>query len=129
MVNTSLLEGPEMVQAIPRIYQDLTVLLQLMMADCDPKQIPWTLRIATTWYIMRDTSGNMFIYGLFDGANLVYKSGKWYLYMRENISIWREDGNLVCCIIQRVDSGDLNGVDIFLYSDNMAIEGTYYKSK
>lgn len=85
-------------------------------------------RRATAWYLVGDASGDGFGSGLFAHGVLKYESGDWANYAWEKLSNWREAANLVERVEEGVESGDLFRVKLFIFTDNMVFEGTYYKA-
>ena len=84
--------------------------------------------MATAWYLLGDASGHGFGSGLWTGGVLDYESGDWASLHAEQTSNWKEAGNLVARVKKGVEDGVLQGAELFLFTDNMVFEGTYYKA-
>lgn len=126
--NTEADKGPRTVRAVPRLKRDLVALRWLTKSESPPRQPMRSKQRAAAWYLVGDASGDGFGSGLFADGVLKYESGDWANYARENLSNWREAANLVVRIEEGVESGFLFRVELFIFTDNMVFEGTYYKA-
>ena len=67
--------------------------------------------------------GNAF----WDGDGLDYEAGNWSNQYNEESSNWREASNLASKFERKASEGKLTGREIFLLTDNMVFESTFYK--
>jgi hypothetical protein len=58
---------------------------------------------------------------------LEFESGDWANLERERTFNWQEAENLVDRVERAVREGKLKNIEIFLFTDNIVFEGTYYK--
>ena len=56
----------------------------------------------------------------------MWESGVWTTKMGEESSNYREAANLVTRLERAVKNGTAKGAEVFLITDNIVFEGTYY---
>ena len=78
-------------------------------------------------YLLGDASDSGFGSALIGPLGILYESGAWRREWTEESSNFREADNLVRRIERLVADGTIRGQEIFLFTDNMVFEGTFYK--
>jgi hypothetical protein len=120
-------DAPDYVAAVDRFGSDLGAMEELTEPDQPPRQPLRARKSGSAFYLMGDASGDGFGSGLFVDGTLEFESGDWANLERERTSNWREAENLVQRVERAVDEGKLKDVELFLFTDNIVFEGTYYK--
>ena len=126
---TSLtLEAPMQVQPAPRFSTDLDCLLQLFSSPHPPtRMIQCTTRLVAIYgFVDASTAGFGSSFALPDGS-LFFRHGLWGRDADFASSNFRELCNLVDAIEEGVLSGELNSVELFVFTDNTTAKGCYYK--
>lgn len=57
----------------------------------------------------------------------MYNAGNWRMDLSEESSNWREANNLTTRIEELADEGRLNSQELFVFTDNLVFEGTFFK--
>jgi len=119
---------PEYVEVVPRLISDIASLTHIMQAECPPRRLVRSLRIAVAIYGFGDASGAGF------GSSFVtpdggvhFRHGLWGSDAEGQSSNYRELQNLVETIEEGMASGLLAGSEVFIFTDNKMAEGAYYK--
>jgi hypothetical protein len=118
---------PEVVEAVSRFESDLRALEVITEPETPPRQPLRATKTGSAWYLMGDASGDGFGSGLWLDGELEFDSGDWANLEREMTSNWREAENLVDRVERAVREGKLKDIELFLFTDNIVFEGTYYK--
>ncbi len=64
-----------------------------------------------------------------EGKGIVWRSGAWSLFVRQESSNFREFRNLLEMIAALVDDGSLVGHEFFMFTDNSTAEATFFKRR
>jgi hypothetical protein len=78
-------------------------------------------------YGFGDSSGNGFGWSIDFGGYIRYEHGLWSETLCEEHSNYKELRNLLNALIRAGLEGSLTGREIFLYTDNQVVEGSYYR--
>lgn len=120
-------EPPEFVQAKPRLVEDVMILKSLLEGDVPAVKKCRVTNIAIAVYLMGDASGVGFGSALWDGIGVEYEAGRWKRQWRRESSNFREASNLTARIEKMGADGRLEDKELFVFTDNTAYEGTFYK--
>jgi hypothetical protein len=118
---------PEFVNAVPRLKRDVSA-LERLFASATPAVTQ--LRPNGTlcgYYLMGDASGKGFGSALWGQDKIFWESGNYASKYQNESSNFREADNLVSRMERIADTMNLHGKEVFLLTDNMAFEGTFYK--
>ncbi|KAL7468881.1 hypothetical protein ACHAXS_009127 [Conticribra weissflogii] len=119
-------EAPETVEAVPRLRDDIAALVELTEGSEPAVQSIRVRDTVTAFYLMGDASGKGFGSGLWDGV-LQYEAGNWASHCQDESSNWQEANNLVTRVEDLAEAGRLEDIELFLLTDNIVFEGTFYK--
>jgi hypothetical protein len=81
----------------------------------------------TAFYVVGDASGNAKGAAVVELHGVLYKAGSWNVEWRNKSSNAQEAGNLTDCIERLVLEKALEHHKVFVFTDNLAFEGCYYK--
>ena len=122
--------GPKVVMPVPRLFDDVEMLLHLMKCE-RPAQIPARYsRTVEVIYGFADASGRGLGSTVQMGSNenLVVRMGVWSTNEEaENSSNWKELRNLRESIMEEGERGNLKNSMVFMVTDNSTVEGAFYK--
>jgi hypothetical protein len=118
---------PKLVRAVPRLRDDLKVLIQLTEAEAPPLRRVRSSRKAQIVYCYGDASGSRFGWCIDLGDGVRYELGEWCDQIQEASSNYRELRNLVNAMLRASQEGRLDGCEVFLYTDNQTVEGAYFR--
>ena len=121
------MEAPERVKAAPRLHFDIGALLELTKGDAPAEQ---RCRVSGTFcvnYVLGDASGKAFGSARCDAGGADARTGCWSKECQEQSSNWREAKNLALSIEAMKEEGTLHDREIFIFTDNIVFEGTFYK--
>ena len=124
---TDVQPHPPWVVPVPRFWQCLDVLLELMSPEIPP-QI--TVRAITSVFVVygfADASGSGFGNSLLIHGEVRYRIGIWGSDEKQNSSNWRELANLVESMEKAGKRGWLTGNVVMLATDNEVAERALYK--
>jgi hypothetical protein len=82
---------------------------------------------AVAVYQFGDASGAGFGSSLFVNGSLYYRHGQWTASYSDESSNFRELANLVLAIEEAYAKGLLSNSELFVFTDNSAAEGAFYK--
>ena len=119
--------APARVVPVPRFWQCLDVLLDLMSPDIPPHI---TVRAMTSIFVVygfADASGSGFGNSLLIHGEVRYRIGVWSSEEKQNSSNWRELENLVESMEKAGKQGWLEGTTVLLATDNEVAERALYK--
>ena len=121
-------EEPDLVAPVDRLKQDVKALTELT-ATIEPPKVDYRGGAnLTAWYCPGDASGSGFGTALvMKERGILYESGMWTKEYAEESSNFREAENLVIRLEKEVREGDMQGREVFLFTDNLVFESTYYK--
>lgn len=113
---------PEAIVAVPRFLRDLEAPEELAEApeELAEADVPPLRPLRRKQGRVRERS--------LCREDLLYESVDWAEYARKKSSNWREGENLVQRLEQAVAEDVLSDAEVFLFTDNIVFEGTYYKA-
>jgi hypothetical protein len=117
---------PRLVLAVPRLRDDLNVLIQLTEAEAPPLRRVRAIRKANILYGFGDSSGSGFGWCIDFGEGVRYELGEWCDKTQEAFLNYRELWNLANAMLRAAQEGRLDGCEVFLYMDNQTAEGSYF---
>jgi hypothetical protein len=119
-------EQPVWVKAVPRLASDIGALQELCKADNPPLQRVRCANHANAYYGFGDASKSGFGATMQFGDEIKYKYGQWSWESQES-SNWRELNNLVEFAESKVLSKELEGCELFIFTDNTTTEVSFWK--
>lgn len=127
--------APVFVRGVPRFRQDLAVLNKLLESTVPSKRLIRGMKIWEIVYGFGDASGRGFgtswekeLKSTSAGTTGVsYRFGRWGQEMDGSSSNLRELQNLVETLEDMQKGKELDGVEMFLFTDNSTAEAAYYK--
>jgi hypothetical protein len=82
----------------------------------------------TFLYGFGDASGQAFGASVQVADEIKYQYGQWIASVtEEETSNWRELANLVAFVSELVESGEYDGFELFIFSDNSTAENAFWK--
>jgi len=119
---------PDCVMPVPRrLEADIEALEVLSSSEVAPKRIIRNTKVVSVVYGFGDASGKGFGTGVKIQGELFYRFGEWCSEVSEMSSNYRELYNLVIGIKELAAQGKLDGVEIFLFTDNSTAEGAFFR--
>jgi hypothetical protein len=112
---------------VPRLRDYLKVLIQLTEAEAPPLRQVRSSRKAKILYGFRDASGSGFGWCIDFGDGVRYELGEWCNTIQEASLNYRELRNLVNNMLRDAQEGRLDGCELFLYTYNQTMEGSYFR--
>mmetsp|Transcript_20485 Transcript_20485/g.29214 ORF Transcript_20485/g.29214 Transcript_20485/m.29214 type:complete len:595 (-) Transcript_20485:2495-4279(-) len=120
-------KAPPRVKWVPRLINDLEALL-LLFAPAMPPRRPMRLSAsAFAIYQFGDASGTGFGSSLFLNGSIYYRHGQWSSSYSDESSNFLELANLIHAIEDAHAKGLLSDSELFVFTDNSAAEGAFYK--
>jgi hypothetical protein len=138
-------EPPAFVTAVPRLHSDLSVLSLLMSSSHPPRRVIRASEVMVVWYGFADASGSGFGSSVLTPEGIKYRFGLWGRDLSHQSSNFREFHNLidtvqleladvfpelskaVDAISSLIMTNSLEGVELFLFTDNIVAEGAFYR--
>jgi hypothetical protein len=111
----------------PRVIMDVEALMRLTESPDPPRRVIRSLKTVMIRYGFGDASGAGFGSSILIGTDLVYRTGTWSQTISEESSNYRELRNLVDAIELSTNSGELQGSEVFFFTDNTTAEGAFFK--
>ena len=121
------LKPPPTVSAVPRLSDDVTALLKFLSSDEPATQDCRSQKALVALYLLGDASGDGLGNAFWDERGLEYEAGSWAEHCKDESSNWREAANLASKFERKANEGVLRGREVFLITDNMVFESTFYK--
>jgi hypothetical protein len=121
--------APRFVKTVPRLKQDVEVLLDFTSKEKPPKVPVRPTGAAVAMYMFGDASGSGFGISLWvAGEDTIYAShGSWTVETSQKSSNYRELYNLVLKIEELVRDGTIHrGTEIFVFTDNFVAERAFH---
>jgi hypothetical protein len=118
---------PRLVLAVPRLRDDLKVLIQLTEADVTPLRRVRAIRKAQIMYGFGDASGSGFGWCIDFGDGVRYELGEWCDTIQEASSNYKELRSLVNAMLRAAHEGRLRECEVFYYTYNQTAEGSYFR--
>jgi hypothetical protein len=122
-----LLKAPAEVRAVPRLRGDVDTLQEFLAGDTPAVQKCRVSSVAVALYLMGDASGVGFGSALWDSEGVEYEAGHWKEHWKSESSNFREASNLTSRIEKLGADGKLEDKELFVFTDNLSYEGTFYK--
>jgi hypothetical protein len=127
--------APVLVKGVPRFERDLKVLFKLLESEVPSKRLIRGTKLWEIIYGFGDASGAGFGMswekdGQGDTAGtrgISYRFGRWGKEMDDSSSNLRELQNLVETLEKMRETKKLEGVEMFLFTDNSTAEAAFYK--
>ena len=126
MYSNSSHDYPVEVKPVPRFVDDLSALMELMDFDSAPILLTHTKQIYIVKYAFGDASGAGFGSSIEGPEGLNVKYGTWNYQGSEQSSNFRELANLILTLEDEAEHGKLNGVEMFLFTDNTTAESAFH---
>jgi hypothetical protein len=126
--DTAPTDAPPLVAAAPRLVDDVYCLTQLFSSTVAPIRPIRCVhqRVAIYGFVDASTSGHGSSFALPNGA-LLFRHGVWGRDTDDLSSNFRELCNLVESVEEAVLLGELDGCELFIFTDNTTAEGGYYR--
>jgi len=118
---------PPKVKAVPRLLHDLNALWTFFQVDTPPWRYVRGKRVCVVRYGFGDASKGGFGASFEGTQGIWYRLGVWGSDSSDDSSNFRELCNLVEALEAQGQSGELNGVEVFMFTDNQVAEGAFYK--
>jgi len=120
-------KAPAQVKWVPRLLEDLEA-LEFLFATPTPPLRPMRPSVhAVAVYQFGDASGSGFGSSLFINGSIYYRHGQWNEDFSGESSNFRELANLIHAIEDASHKGLLHEAELFVFTDNSAAEGAFYK--
>jgi hypothetical protein len=118
---------PPKVKAVSRLLHDLNALWTFFQVDTPPWRYVRGKRVCVVRYGFGDASKGGFGASIEGTQGIWYRLGVWGSDSSEDSSNFRELCNLVETLEAQGQANELNGVEIFMFTDNRVAEGAFYK--
>jgi hypothetical protein len=122
-------EVPPLVWSVSRLEMDVRALEVLVEPPEPPLRPVRCQENGTVLYGFGDASGQVFgsTFQIL-GDKIHYQYGQWPAKVtEEELSNWRELGNLVGFVTNMVEERDLRGFELFIFTDNSTAENAFWK--
>jgi hypothetical protein len=120
-------KAPRSVSWVPRFPDDVEALTALFASPTPPQRSMRLSASATAIYQFGDASGSGFGSSLIIDGEVFYRHGQWSTTFSKESSNFRELANLIHAIEDAYDKGLLFNAELFVFTDNSAAEGAFYK--
>ena len=101
--------------------------MELLASDDPALALARPSGVLVVCYLIGDASGSGFGSALWDDKELLWELGYYGPGHRKESSKFREADNLVTWLEQLEREGHLEGSELFVFTDNLSFEGTFYK--
>jgi hypothetical protein len=118
---------PRLVLAVSSLRDDLKVLIHPTEAEAPPLRRVRASREANILYGFGDASESYFGWSIDFGDGVQYELVEWCDNIQEASSNYRELQNLMNAMLRAAREGKLDGCEVFLYTDNQTVEGSYFQ--
>ena len=119
--------APGKVKLVPRLSRDLTALQRLFCDEKPPQQLVRGQLIHEVKYAFGDASKAGFGLSWISVRGVKYRFGTWGRDMDNGSSNLRELKNLVDTLKKMVEANELEGSEIFIFTDNSTAEATFFR--
>jgi hypothetical protein len=120
-------KAPSRVKWVPRLPDDIAALRLLFEPSAPPRRRVRLSSSAVALYQFGDASGAGFGSSLFLNGSIYYRHGQWTSSFSDESSNYRELANLIHAIEDAHSTGLLADSELFVFTDNSAAEGAFYK--
>ena len=117
---------PENVEPVPRLVSDLMALKELTEALHPPIVLVQSKKVMVVKYGFGDASGGGFGSSILGPDGLEVKLGTWNEQSHFTSSNFREMANFVMLLENEAELGKLDGVEIWLFTDNSTTEAAFH---
>ena len=114
---------------VPRLSRDLSGLERLLSEDLPPQRLVRGQLIYAVKYVFGDASKAGFGSSWISLGSVKYRFGTWGCNMDKGSSNLRELKNLVDNLKAMAVSGELEGAEIFIFTDNSTAEAAFLKGR
>lgn len=126
-LKTDIPKPPKFIMAVPRLHNDLKALHSFFDSDTPP----WRFVRGKTIYLVRygfgDASKSGFGSTIETAKGISYRYGTWGIDCESKSSNFRELENLAQALEEEAAKGNVDGAEVFLFTDNSTAESAYYK--
>ena len=124
--NNRTKDYPEKVRLVPQLLFDLKALYVLTESEYPPVLLMQTKRVYVVRYLFGDASRSGFEMTILTGDQIAVEFGTWTEAGSIKSSNYREFANLVMKLEYEAPKGQLDGADIFLFTDNSTTECVFH---
>jgi hypothetical protein len=118
---------PGAVQPVDCFCRDLTCLMESTSPATPPSQQLYRAKHMMAFYVVGDASGNAKGAAVMELHGVLYEAGSWNVEWRNKSSNAQEVENLTDRVERLVFEKALEHHEVFVFTDNLAFEGCYYK--
>ena len=118
---------PKRVRMVGRLRSDMMALRALTDFATPPHRLVRATKSCRVIYGFGDASGTGFGSSIIIGGKLAWKSGQWNVSIKEESSNYRELLNLVLALEELALKGELDGCEIFMFTDNSTAESASFR--
>ena len=118
---------PDEVKPVPRLSRDLSALQRLFSEDLPPQRLVRGQLIHAVRYAFGDASKAGFGSSWMSSGGVKYRFGTWGRSMANGSSNLRELKNLVDTLKLMAQAGELEGSEVFIFTDNSTAEAAFFK--
>ena len=126
-VHTKAVERPVEVDIVPRLIDDLAALMTLFESKEPPQRLVRGQELSVAVYGFGDASGGGFGASWETTNGTRYRYGTWGRDEEDGSSNLRELKNLVETLEDMGEDGSLNGVEVFMFTDNSTAENAFHR--
>ena len=119
-------DQPEQIQAVPRLSKDLIALTELVDSEEPSERLVRGTAIDAALFVFGDASGGGFGSSWETEHGVKYRFGVWGNDMACASSNLRELRNLVDTLVHMGGTGQLEGKEVYVFTDNEVSEAAYY---
>ena len=119
--------APDEVTASTRLGDDVRALSSMFASDTPPQLNLRSRRIVTVIYGFGDASGTGLGATFTCGTGFTFRIGVWSSDDSGQSSNWREFTNIVDSLEDEAKSGNLEGAEVFMFTDNSTVESCAIK--
>lgn len=120
-------QAPDLVSPVPRLHRDVDALRKLFSPPTPSVSLLRAEGSMSAAYLMGDASGKGFGSALWDNEIVEVEAGNYAASLREESLNFREADNLTTRMELLERQGKLAGKELFVFTDNIAFEGCFYK--
>ena len=119
--------APEMVSAVLRLKSDLNSLSAILSPEVVPVVGLRSRLIVSVVYGFGDASGTGLGATFTCGSGFNFRIGVWGTIERDESSNWKEFANVVAALEDEAKEGNLEGAEVFMFTDNSTVEACAVK--
>ena len=117
---------PDSLKPVPRLKDDLAALKSLTESSDPPVLLIHTKKIFIARYLFGDASASGFGVTSSEDQKLSVEFGTWTEIGSESSSNYREFANFVLKLEREAEKGNLDGAELFLFTDNATTESAFH---